>query len=77
MYIIPSERQWTLIVNKSVDAGSRYDKQQDILRTPMQIGSLSQPTKRVQLAFGHIAPKQCNLRLYRAKAGAWLEFKEK
>jgi Protein of unknown function (DUF2911) len=33
MYIIPGERQWTLIVNKNVDVRSRYDKLQDILRT--------------------------------------------
>ena len=74
MYIISGKRQWTLIVNKNINAGSRYDKQQDILRTPMQIGSLSQPMKQIQLVFAHIAPKQCNLRLYRAETGAWLEF---
>jgi hypothetical protein len=38
---------------------------------------IDNPIKPAQIAFAHIAPKQCNLRVYYEKAGAWAEFEEK
>jgi hypothetical protein len=77
MYVIPEKKQWTLIINKGVTAGEAYKQQDDIVRAGLDTGDLGQPAKRLQLAFGHIAPKQCNLRIYYGKTGAWAEFKEK
>jgi Protein of unknown function (DUF2911) len=77
MYMIPAERQWTLVVNRKVDGDSKYDHQQDVLRAPMEVGTLSQQAKQVQMVFGHIAPQRCSLRLYRGGTGAWVEFNEK
>jgi hypothetical protein len=77
MYFIPGTIQWTLILNKNVNADSKYDQQQDVLRAPMQVGSLSQPTAEVQIIFAHVSPRQCNMRVYREGTGAWVEFQEK
>jgi hypothetical protein len=77
MYLIPDKEKWTLIVNKSVSAGAPYDQQQDLLRVPMEIGQLSQGKPRIKVVFGHLAPRQCNMRIYYGKTGAWAEFKEK
>lgn len=77
MYLVPANKEWTLVINKNVDANSKYDEQEDIVRVTMQLGSMSSPVKRVKVAFGHIAPKQCNMRILYAKKGGWAEFKEK
>jgi Protein of unknown function (DUF2911) len=76
MYLIPGKTQWTLILNTNVNAIAKYDQQQDILRAPMQVGSLSQPTDEVQIV-AHVSPKQCSMRMYREGTGAWVGFKEK
>ena len=77
LYVIPEKEQWTLIINKGVNAGVPYDQQQDLLRLPMQIGHLSEPGQHFKVVFGHIAPQQCNMRIYYGKTGAWAEFREK
>ncbi len=76
MYVIPEKQQWTLIINRNVTAGSPYNQQQDLVRQPMQIGQVSEP-QPFDLAFAHGAPKQCTLRIYYGKTGAWADFKEK
>jgi hypothetical protein len=76
MYIIPEKNKWTLVINKSVSAGAPYNQQQDLVRVPMELGHLSQP-QLFQVAFGHVAPKQCNMRIYHHKTGVWTEFAEK
>lgn len=77
LYIIPEKKNWTLVVNRNVAAGTKYDEKQDLVRAPMQIGELGNPIKPAQIAFDHIAAKQCNLRVYYGTAGAWAEFREK
>jgi hypothetical protein len=77
MYVIPEKKQWTLIINKSVNEGKAYQQQQDIVRAALDTGNLGEPAEQIKLAFGHLAPKQCNLRIYYGKTGAWAEFKEK
>jgi hypothetical protein len=77
MYVIPGKEQWTLIVNRAVSAGSAYDQQQDLVRQPMQIGQLSELQQHLEVAFAHSAPKQCTIRVYYGKTGAWTDFKEK
>jgi hypothetical protein len=77
IHVIPDKRSWTLIVNKGVNAGAAYDPAQDVARAPMEIGELPSPTKDLQLAFGRVGPKQCSLRVYYQKIGAFADFKEK
>jgi hypothetical protein len=76
MFLVPEKNDWTLILNKNVSSGSHYDEHQDLLRVPMQVGALSTP-QAFTVFFGHVAPKQCNMRIYESKVGAWEEFKEK
>ena len=39
MYLIPGEDEWTLVINKNVTAGSKYDEGDDLVRAPMQTES--------------------------------------
>lgn len=75
MYVIPEKEKWTLVINKAVSAGAPYQQQQDLARQPMQVGQLSE-AQAFEVAFAQ-APKQCNMRVYSGKTGAWAEFKEK
>ena len=77
LYVIPEKQSWTLVVNKNVNAGSKYDQTQDLVRSPMQIGEAESLFKQPDLAFAHVAPKRCNMRLYYEKTGSWAEFHEK
>jgi len=77
IYLIPDKKNWTLIVNKNVAAGAAYDATQDIARAPMDLGELPTPMKALQLSFGRMAPKQCNLRVYYSGMGAFTDFMEK
>jgi Protein of unknown function (DUF2911) len=76
MYVIPADKQWTLVVNKNVKDSAKYDPSQDLARAKMDIGTLPSADQKVKVLFGHIADKQCNMRIYRAKLGGWAEFKE-
>jgi hypothetical protein len=76
MYVVPNKDHWTLVLNKNVTSNARYEQQEDLLRVPMEIGTLSEPAKIVGVYFGHVAPKQCNMRIYHGKTGAWAEFHE-
>jgi Protein of unknown function (DUF2911) len=53
MYIVRDRDNWTLVLNKNVSAGSKYDKHQDLLRIGMLMGQLSDPQKRFTVLFGH------------------------
>jgi hypothetical protein len=77
LYVIPEKENWTLVVNKNVAAGSKYDEKQDLVRAPMQVGEIGNPVEGTKVAFAHVAPKQCNMRLYHEKAGAFAEFHER
>jgi hypothetical protein len=77
MYFIPAKKQWTLVISRNVDAAAEYNEQQDIARVPMEVGKLSTGIHNLQIVFAHMAPQQCNMRLYRGKTGVWMEFKEK
>lgn len=77
IYLIPERKNWTIIVNKNVTPGSSYDSAQDVARAPMDVGELPDPVKTLQLSFGHMGAKQCNLRVYYQKTGAFVDFMEK
>jgi Protein of unknown function (DUF2911) len=69
LYILPEKQHWTLVVNKDVSS-KKYDGQQDLAHMPMDRGTIDDAAKEVSLMLGHIAPKQCSLRLYYGKVGA-------
>jgi Protein of unknown function (DUF2911) len=77
IYLIPGGKSWTLIVNRNVTAGAPYDAAQDLARAPMDVGEIPQPTKDLELSFAHMSEKQCSLRVYYQKTGAFTDFLEK
>jgi hypothetical protein len=77
MYVLPRKQHWTLIVNKNVVAKNKYDEKLDLVRVPMESTTVETPFKRLEVAFAHVAPKECNLRIYYERTGAWAEFHEK
>ena len=76
LYIIPEKGHWTLIVNKNVKVDAAYDEAQDVARVSMSVAEVSGARQPFSLVFAHVAPKQCNLRIYYGKIGTWAEFKE-
>jgi hypothetical protein len=77
LWIIPDKKSWSLAVNKNVTEGAAYDEGQDLVRTPMDLGQLGSPVKDPEVGFAHVAPKECNLRVYFGKTGAFGEIYEK
>lgn len=77
MYLIPTTKQWTLIISRSTDTTGKYDEKMDLVRVPMDSGELAAPESQLELSFGHIAPDQCSLRLELATTGAWAVFQKK
>lgn len=77
MYTIPGKGTWTLIVNKDVTPGAKYDEKDDLARTTMETGELSEAQSGFSVVFGHTGPKVCSIRFYLGKVGTWAEFKEK
>lgn len=77
VYLMGAKKNWTLIVNKDVTIGGKYDPSKDVVRVPMESGQLSVAVKQLKPSFVHAEPKLCNLRLYYGNTGAWAEFTEK
>jgi hypothetical protein len=77
VYLIPGGKSWTLIVNRNVTPGAAYDSSQDVARAPMEVGEVPDAVKELELSFAHMSAKQCNLRVYYGKVGAFTDFLEK
>jgi Protein of unknown function (DUF2911) len=77
LWFIPDKKNWTMAVNKNVKADSPYDQAQDLVREPMEVGELPQPSKQPDIGFAHMASKTCNLRIYYGRIGAWADVNEK
>lgn len=77
VYLTGKKGNWTLIVNKNVAPGAKYDEAQDLVRVPMQTGKLSSPEKVIEVYFAHAAPQECNLRIYYQDTGYFASFLEK
>ncbi len=77
MFVIPTSKQWTLIVSKSTDMSGAYKDQDDLVRIPMGSGELPSPQEEINVAFEHIAPGECNLRLDLDKAGHFVTFQKR
>ena len=77
LFLVPSEKQWTLIVSRNTDTSGKYDEHDDLVRVPMESGELSSPEKSFSVYFAHLAPTQCNMRVDLDKVRAWVDFIEK
>jgi hypothetical protein len=77
VYLIPGGKHWTLIVSRNVTPGAPYNSAQDVARAPMDLGELPNPLPQLQLSFAHMSAKQCSLRVYYQKTGAFTDFLEK
>jgi len=75
LFVIPSSKQWTLIVSKSTDMTGAYDDKNDLVRVPLDSGELPNPVGELGVAFEHVAPGQCNLRFDLDKFGHFAPFK--
>jgi hypothetical protein len=74
LFVIPTPKLWTLVVSRSTDTSGKYDQTMDIVRVPMESGELPSPDPELNVAFAHIAPDQCNLRLEVATVGCYVSF---
>jgi len=77
VYLVPGGKSWTLIVNRNVTPGAAYDSAQDVARAPMDVGEVPAAVKDLELSFAHMSAKQCSLRVYYGKVGAFTDFLEK
>lgn len=77
LYLIPGKDNWTLVVNKGDGDVGKYYEGDDLVRVSMPKGRISGPAQPFSAVFAHVAPKQCNLRIYDGKIGTWAEIKEK
>ena len=77
VYLVPGGKSWTLIVNRNVTPDAAYDSSQDVARSSMEVGEVPEPSKELELSFAHMSAKQCNLRVYYGKVGAFTDFLEK
>jgi len=77
MYVIPTTKQWTLIISRSTDTSGKYDEKMDLVRVPMDMGELPAPETQLKVTFAHVAPDQCSLRLDVATMGNSAIFKQR
>jgi hypothetical protein len=69
-YFIPEKDAWTFVINKDVTAGAPYNQQEDIARKKMSMEKLEDAEPRLNIYFGHLAPKQCTMRVDYGKVRA-------
>ena len=77
LFLIPSEKQWMLVISKSTDTSGRYNAGNDLVRVPMDSGQLPSPEDQFSVYFGHVAPTQCSMRVDLEKERAWVTFDKK
>jgi hypothetical protein len=77
LFVIPSQKEWKLVLSKSPDTSGRYNEQDDLVRIPMDHGQLDEPESQFSIFFAHIAPQQCSMRLDLERMRAWVIFQQK
>ncbi len=77
MFVMPTAKQWTLIVSKSTDMSGAYNEQDDLVRLPMGSGELPSPQADLNVALEHVALGQCNLRVDLDKTGHFVTFQKR
>ena len=64
IYTIPSEREWTLIVNRQTGQwGTQYDESQDLGRVKMQVRSIPSPAEMFVISIDPAGPNRAVLKL--------------
>ena len=76
VYLVPGKNDWTLIVSKNTNPNSPYDQKLDLARSRMETGTLSQAEEHLNISFGHVAPKQCEINVDYGRSRAWVAFSE-
>jgi hypothetical protein len=76
MFVLPTQKLWTLIVSKATDTSGKYDEAQDLVRVPMELGELPSPENQFSVYFAHEAPTRCSMRLDLEKTGAFVAFQQ-
>jgi hypothetical protein len=74
VYPIPARNNWTLAINKNVTPGATYDEKQDVARAPMETAQVPQPSDALEVAFAHVGPRSCSLRIYIGKTASFADF---
>lgn len=77
LYLLPGKKEWKFIVSRNAAVDHPYDEKQDLLRAPMDIGTLSNTEPELGITFGRPAPKQCELDVDFGKTKAWITLNEK
>jgi hypothetical protein len=77
LFVIPSQKEWALVISKSTDTSGRYDEKDDFLRVAMDFGQLDRAEDQFSIFFAHVAPGQCSMRLDLEKARAWVIFEKR
>jgi hypothetical protein len=76
IYVIPNGNKWTLIVNKDVSGGNKYDEKQDLAHTQMNSEQVSD-AQPFSIVFAHLAPRQCSLQINYGRLTTTADFNEK
>jgi hypothetical protein len=77
LYLIPDKNTWTLVVNKNVNPASAYNEKEDLVRLKMEGAKLGSPADKLNISFGRVAPKQCEIRAYFDQSGTWATLSQK
>ena len=74
MFLLPTPKQWTLIISKSTDLTGKYDEHQDLVRVTMESGEVPMFEPQLSASFAHVGPNECSLRIEMANMGNWVTF---
>jgi hypothetical protein len=77
MYLLPNKKDWTLIVSRNVTIDSKYDKNQDLVRSQMETAELNRAQEQLKVFFGHTGPNRCEMNVDYGKSRAWIAFTQK
>jgi hypothetical protein len=77
LYLLPGKKDWKFIVSHNSAVDHPYDEKQDLVRAPMDIGTLSNPETELNVTFGRPGRKQCELDVDFGKTKAWITLNEK
>ena len=77
LFFIPGPQNWKVIINRGVAKGQPYDPTKDVARIDAPTEKLPSAAAHLNLYFGHVAPKTCNLRIDYGKQRAVAEFTQK
>ncbi len=74
LYLVPNKSDWTLVVSSQTDTKAKYDSSKDIVRVPMELGSLPTNQPQFKVILGHTGPNECSVRIYWQKQGGFATF---